>query len=134
MIEKCLNNTKVSVINDDTMEDSEIIKYIDYIKEQTNQNVKELTITIDENDEVDLDYVLQTPKFERIRRITGYLTGTLDSWNNSKRTEEKERVKHSVDGYNKQEFKDDLEILDFLERKNSNKIDRDCLNHEIHAA
>ena len=32
--------------------------------------------------------------FERIRRITGYLTGTLDGWNNAKRAEEKDRVKH----------------------------------------
>lgn len=34
-------------------------------------------------------------KFERIRRITGYLVGTLDRWNNGKRAEEKDRVKHS---------------------------------------
>ncbi len=31
---------------------------------------------------------------KRIRRITGYLTGTLDSWNRSKKAEEKDRVKH----------------------------------------
>ena len=35
-------------------------------------------------------------KFERIRRITGYLVGTLDHWNNAKRAEEKDRVKHNV--------------------------------------
>lgn len=34
-------------------------------------------------------------KFERIRRITGYLVGTTDRWNNAKRAEEKDRVKHS---------------------------------------
>ena len=34
-------------------------------------------------------------KFERIRRITGYLVGTLDRFNNAKRAEEKDRVKHS---------------------------------------
>ena len=33
-------------------------------------------------------------RFERIRRITGYLVGTLDRFNNAKRSEEKERVKH----------------------------------------
>ena len=32
--------------------------------------------------------------FERIRRITGYLTGTLEKWNNAKRAEERDRVKH----------------------------------------
>ena len=35
-------------------------------------------------------------KFERIRRITGYLVGTLDRFNNAKRAEEADRVKHSV--------------------------------------
>ena len=34
------------------------------------------------------------PNFERIRRITGYLVGTLDRFNNGKRNEEKDRVKH----------------------------------------
>lgn len=32
--------------------------------------------------------------FERIRRVTGYLSGDLTTWNNSKRAEERERVKH----------------------------------------
>ena len=35
-------------------------------------------------------------KFERIRRITGYLVGTLDRFNNAKRAEESERVKHGL--------------------------------------
>ena len=34
--------------------------------------------------------------FERIRRITGYLVGTMDHWNNAKAAEEKDRVKHDV--------------------------------------
>lgn len=33
-------------------------------------------------------------KFERIRRITGYLVGTLDRFNNAKRKEEADRLKH----------------------------------------
>ena len=35
-------------------------------------------------------------KFERIRRITGYLVGTMDKWNDAKRAEERDRVKHGV--------------------------------------
>ena len=35
-------------------------------------------------------------QFERIRRITGYLVGTLSRFNNGKRAEERDRVKHSV--------------------------------------
>lgn len=34
-------------------------------------------------------------KFERIRRITGYLVGTLDRFNNAKRAEVRDRVKHN---------------------------------------
>lgn len=33
-------------------------------------------------------------KFERIRRITGYLVGTMDRWNDAKKSEEHDRVKH----------------------------------------
>ena len=35
--------------------------------------------------------------FERVRRITGYLVGTLDRFNNAKRAEERDRVKHNID-------------------------------------
>lgn len=35
-------------------------------------------------------------KFDRIRRITGYLVGTTDRFNNAKRAEERDRVKHSM--------------------------------------
>lgn len=35
--------------------------------------------------------------FERIRRITGYLVGTTDRFNDAKRNEEKDRVKHGLE-------------------------------------
>jgi len=41
-------------------------------------------------------YLKTNEHFERIRRITGYLTGTLDKWNNAKRAEERDRVRHAV--------------------------------------
>lgn len=34
--------------------------------------------------------------FDRIRRITGYLVGTLDRFNNGKAAEERDRVKHGL--------------------------------------
>ncbi len=37
-------------------------------------------------------------KFERIRRITGYLVGTVDRFNDGKKAEEADRVKHSMVG------------------------------------
>ena len=66
--------------------------------------VVKLKITWNEQDDNDsrlkksmlnCDYEIQPPKFERIRRITGYLVGTMDRWNNSKRHEESERIKHA---------------------------------------
>ena len=42
------------------------------------------------------------PDFERIRRITGYLVGTMDHWNDAKTSEEKDRVKHGIgEGFEK---------------------------------
>jgi anaerobic ribonucleoside-triphosphate reductase len=35
-------------------------------------------------------------RFERIRRITGYLVGTMEKWNDAKKAEEHDRVKHSL--------------------------------------
>ncbi len=34
--------------------------------------------------------------FERIRRITGYLVGAMDKWNDAKKAEERDRVKHDL--------------------------------------
>lgn len=33
--------------------------------------------------------------FQRLRRITGYITGDLNTWNSAKRAEERDRVKHA---------------------------------------
>ncbi len=43
-----------------------------------------------------MHFVCEGVKFERIRRITGYLVGTLDRFNDAKRAEEADRVKHGV--------------------------------------
>ena len=34
--------------------------------------------------------------FERIRRITGYLVGTMDRWNDAKTAEERDRIQHGI--------------------------------------
>ena len=44
----------------------------------------------------DTEMVGEGVGFERIRRITGYLVGTLDRFNDAKRAEVSERVKHTV--------------------------------------
>ena len=57
------------------------------------KEVEELILTV-EGDEVGVETHLAPEGFEKIRRITGYLVGTVDRFNNAKRSEEKDRVKH----------------------------------------
>lgn len=49
-----------------------------------------------EADDVAIHYGYHAQPFERIRRITGYLVGTLDRFNDAKRAEESQRVKHGI--------------------------------------
>ncbi len=87
------NGTKVEVVGGE-MDDTEIGIYLEKVRQEYPcETISELTITID-GDTVSLDYGVQPPKFQRIRRITGYLVGTLDRFNNAKRAEESQRVKH----------------------------------------
>ena len=46
--------------------------------------------------ETKLNAIGEGVKFERVRRITGYLVGTLDRFNNAKKAEVLDRVKHSA--------------------------------------
>lgn len=39
----------------------------------------------------------QKVPFQRVRRITGYLVGTIDKWNDAKRSELKDRVSHETE-------------------------------------
>ena len=55
--------------------------------------VEALDIHVD-GDFVDLTYHLAPKKFSRIRRITGYLVGDMNQWNDAKAAEEHDRVKH----------------------------------------
>ncbi|RGQ08505.1 hypothetical protein DWZ11_01200 [Megamonas rupellensis] len=64
-------------------------------KEGTLDNISEVYFSLNKNNnDVDVDYTIKEPKFERIRRITGYLTGDLNRWNNAKQAEEHDRIKH----------------------------------------
>lgn len=72
----------------------EIVTYIKRAKEKyPNKKLSEIKISVD-GQEVDLEYRFSPVLFERTRRITGYLVGTMERWNNAKKSEEKDRVKH----------------------------------------
>lgn len=69
--------------------------YIDYLESKYGRNLKAVKITIDD-EYADIEYEFEPKPFERIRRITGYLVGSMESWNNAKTSEEHDRVKHST--------------------------------------
>lgn len=86
---------KINVIGGEIPQE-EINAYIEYgSKKYSGREITEMTVKID-GDYVDLQYSFADVPFERIRRITGYLVGTLDRFNNGKRAEEHDRVKHTV--------------------------------------
>ncbi len=78
-----------------TLPQEEINAYIARAKAKFGREPFGIDIHVD-GDYVDLSYDFGTAPFQRIRRITGYLVGTLDRFNNAKRAEEHDRVKHSL--------------------------------------
>lgn len=85
-------NTKGEAISQE-----EIDEYVKYVQDKNpDKEIAELNLNVN-GDFVDLSYTFSNDvPFERIRRITGYLVGTLDRFNDGKRAEEKDRVKHDV--------------------------------------
>lgn len=65
------------------------------LKKYPDKNITAIDMDID-GDFVNCTYHFNDHPFERIRRITGYLVGTLDRFNNAKRAEESDRVKHAI--------------------------------------
>lgn len=76
------------------LSEKEINNYIEYL-EKKHGKLSELNINVD-GEYVDLSYKVQVVPFERIRRITGYLVGTMDHWNDAKAAEERDRVHHQL--------------------------------------
>lgn len=69
--------------------------YVDYLQNKYGRKLEKLDIKVD-GEFVDLNYEFEKVSFDRIRRITGYLVGTMDHWNDAKTAEERDRVKHGV--------------------------------------
>lgn len=78
------------------MSQAEINSYIDRAQKlYPEKTIEAIDLKID-GDFVDVDYHFAVVPFQRIRRITGYLVGTLDRFNDAKRAEVRDRVKHSL--------------------------------------
>ncbi len=86
---------KVNVLNGQLSQD-EINAYISRAENiHRGKIINEMTLRLD-GDYIDIEYHFAPTNFERIRRITGYLVGTLDRFNNAKHAEVNDRVKHTV--------------------------------------
>ena len=83
-------------VKNGSMTEEEILAYVAHVeKENPNRSIESMTLEPD-GEYVNLSYTLKPVPFERIRRITGYLVGTMDNWNDAKKAEERDRVKHSL--------------------------------------
>lgn len=81
---------------DQRVSEAEVRAYIDRGNcQHPNSSVTGLALLVDGED-VGIRYDLAPVPFDRIRRITGYLVGTMDRWNDAKTAEESDRVKHGV--------------------------------------
>lgn len=84
------------IVNGGTLPQKGIDAYVNYSKEKYSDKViKTLTINVD-GEYVNLETEFENVPFDRIRRITGYLVGTLDRFNDGKRAEVEDRVKHGI--------------------------------------
>ena len=97
---KTIDGVKITLnyasAEDAPVSDQEIEAYLKRAYEKfPHGHLESLTLDID-GDEVGIHYGLAPQQFDRIRRITGYLVGTLDRFNDAKRAEEADRVKHGI--------------------------------------
>lgn len=77
--------------------DSIVQAAIDMMEREEGRRVVEITIRRTDNpDEYGITPVFETVPFQRIRRITGYLVGDLNRFNNAKAQEVRDRVKHTT--------------------------------------
>lgn len=83
---------KVVVENGDIPQ-KEIDEYVNRANKKYPK-CKELHLSVVDDEFVDITYICDNVPFCRYRRITGYLVGTVDRWNDAKRAELADRVKH----------------------------------------
>lgn len=80
-----------------TIPEEELSAYKKYVKEKyPDETIDELILSFDDEGYVNMEIHKHSVPFTRIRRITGYLVGTLDRFNDGKYAEQKDRVKHTL--------------------------------------
>lgn len=83
--------------NPDNIPEEIVRAAIAMMEREEGRRVVEISIRRTENpDEYGITPVFERVPFQRIRRITGYLVGDLDRFNDAKRAEVEDRVKHQA--------------------------------------
>lgn len=84
----------IEIISNEELNEQELNAYVMHVhKSNPGKQIQDITLDFD-GDDVNIGYHVLPEKFEKIRRITGYLVGTVDRFNNGKAAEERDRVKH----------------------------------------
>ena len=82
---------------DERLSKEEVNSYVDELKTNNPDKLfKSIHFDLTEDGEIEAKYTYDSVPFARIRRITGYLVGTLDRFNDAKQAEVRDRVKHSL--------------------------------------
>ena len=89
----------IPVKTEEELPEKELLAYVQRGREKYGRALLSIEVRID-GEFADVCYHTKKIPFNRIRRITGYLVGTMDKWNNGKRAEERDRVKHGVEDEN----------------------------------
>lgn len=91
------NGNNIIVMSSEELTDELVEAYVNVMKEKyPGQTLEKIELTFS-GDNVAVQTTIAPEKFEKIRRITGYLVGTLDRFNDGKRAEEHDRVKHGIE-------------------------------------
>jgi len=91
MSSRTINSIDVTI--NGAITDAELSIYLIQQQGKSTHKIIRATVTVD-GEFIDINTVFAPVPFDRIRRITGYLVGSTDRFCNSKRAEEKDRVKH----------------------------------------
>lgn len=91
MEHKIINNIPVAIRGNISNEELSI--YLSQLQAKQKYKIIKADVVVD-GDHVDVKYQVERVPFERIRRITGYLVGSMSKWGDGKRAEEKDRTKH----------------------------------------
>ena len=88
--------TDIKINNPDHLPDATIQSAITMMQQENSTlTLTEITVrATEEAEQYKITPVFAPVPFERVRRITGYLVGDMSHWNNAKRAEEHDRVKH----------------------------------------